>query len=505
MISPWSSTRLTLICLLGLTLTTTLLRTVNSWIIRHPREVYPQQQRHQRTTSTNSGEISEHQHQQFQSQHYSRRQDRTLLKVSFSSDEINLETTENDDNDILLPQAFIDELQSLKASKDVASRNTDARRVFHGRGGYYGMECDHLTLDYYPPVWLLTSFDVDVSNRALYQIQEILTDFNGMDDDTSNGVDESNDNTSNDGAKDDNDKASSLNFVYQYRGKDSEGRNSCNTTLVCGSVPKPHIVTEENGVFQYYVTILQNQNHGIFLDMSNGRKWLYQHATHGDGKILNLFAYTCGFSVAAYHGNATEIINIDMSKGALKLGQQNHELNTKCSSNDEVNDDDDVGDDDVNGNQKPEQQQQQSRVRFLAHDIFKSWGKIQKLGPYDIVVVDPPSYQKGSFVAAKDYGKLIRRLPKLVRAPVPTPMTSGGKGDHNDVNGEGDNDKNSHTSGGYVMLCLNAPELTTSFLHDLMEEHVPDEFTFIERISNPVTFPAIDDERALKILIYQRK
>ena len=155
-----------------------------------------------------------------------------------------------------------------------------------------------------------------------------------------------------------------------------------------------------------------------------------------------------------------------MAKGALKSGQKNHKLNTEFDGPiDEDNDD---------KSQESQQARPPARVRFLAHDIFKSWGKISKLGPYDIVIVDPPSYQKGSFIASKDYAKIIRRLPQLVTA-----------------------------ERGCAVLCLNAPELSTSFLHELMIEMAP-EFRFVKRVSNPRTFPVIDEERALKILIYER-
>ena len=33
----------------------------------------------------------------------------------------------------------------------------DAQRLFHGRGGLYP-GCEHLSLDWYAPVWVLTSF-----------------------------------------------------------------------------------------------------------------------------------------------------------------------------------------------------------------------------------------------------------------------------------------------------------------------------------------------------------
>ncbi|OYU86843.1 MAG: SAM-dependent methyltransferase, partial [Burkholderiales bacterium PBB5] len=101
-----------------------------------------------------------------------------------------------------------------------------------------------------------------------------------------------------------------------------------------------------------------------------------------------------------------------------------------------------------------------------------SWGKITRGGPYDLVIADPPSYQKGSFVATKDYARLVRRLPDLL-AP-----------------------------GGHALLCLNAPELGVAFLQDQMREQAP-ELQFVQRVSNPAVFADVSPERALKVLVYQ--
>ena len=93
-------------------------------------------------------------------------------------------------------------------------------------------------------------------------------------------------------------------------------------------------------------------------------------------------------------------------------------------------------------------------------------------GPYDLIVVDPPSYQKGSFIATKDYARLMRRLPDLL---VP---------------------------GGQVLLCLNAPELGTDFLRGQMAEITP-ELEFVERLANPAVFADVDEERSLKVMVYR--
>ena len=94
------------------------------------------------------------------------------------------------------------------------------------------------------------------------------------------------------------------------------------------------------------------------------------------------------------------------------------------------------------------------------------------MGPYGVIVIDPPSYQKGSFIATKDYIKLIRRLPDLLEPQ------------------------------GHVLLCLNAPELDTAFLHAQVAEAAPG-LRFVERLANPEAFADIDPEKSLKVLHYQ--
>ncbi|MEO6856232.1 MAG: class I SAM-dependent methyltransferase, partial [Rhodoferax sp.] len=192
------------------------------------------------------------------------------------------------------------------------------------------------------------------------------------------------------------------------------------------------------------VHVLKGQNHGLFLDMAEGRRWVHKHVTgRADFRVLNLFAYTCAFSVVALQAGAKLVVNVDMGQGAIATGQQNHRLNGLTTG-----------------------------ASFLPHDIFTTWGKINRSGPYDLVIVDPPSYQKGSFIATKDYARLIRRLPDLLM------------------------------HGGHALLCLNAPELGIDFLQDHMRELAP-ELVFVERVANPAAFADVSNERALKVLVYR--
>ena len=304
-------------------------------------------------------------------------------------------------------------MQALLSAIATLPLPVDAQRFFHGRGGLHP-GCELWALDAYPPVWLLTCFgpasDADLAaiGQALQQRwQQLAPD-------------------------------QPLSWVYQCR---HAGRSS--TRLMAGEVPQPHAVTEDGA--RFLVHLLQGQNHGLFLDMAEGRRWLRaQQAARPGQKVLNLFAYTCAFSVLALQAGAAQVVNVDMSRGALAIGQQNHRLNG------------------LHGG-----------ASFLPHDIFSSWGRIGRSGPYDLVIVDPPSYQLGSFVATKDYPRLMRRLPELL-AP-----------------------------GGLALLCLNAPELGPAFLQDHMAVCAPD-LVFEQRLANPAAFADVAAQQSLKVLVYCR-
>ena len=298
--------------------------------------------------------------------------------------------------------------------------SADAHRIFHGRGGLHP-GCEHWALDFFPPVFLLTSFQptsdeelAAVGSALAARWQQIAP-------------------------------GQVLNWVYQCR---FEGQTD--TRLMAGSVPEPHVVSEQGARFR--VNLLKGQNHGLFLDMAEGRRWVRDFALAYKAQqsvqerglaVLNLFAYTCAFSVVALQAGARLVVNVDMGQGAMATGQQNHQINGITAG-----------------------------ASFLVHDIFKTWGKINRSGPYGLVIVDPPSYQKGSFIATKDYAKLMRRLPDLL-AP-----------------------------GGTALLCLNAPELGVEFLQDQMREVVP-ELEYVERVANPAVFADVDAQRSLKVLVYQ--
>jgi len=112
-------------------------------------------------------------------------------------------------------------------------------------------------------------------------------------------------------------------------------------------------------------------------------------------------------------------------------------------------------------------------VSFLPHDILKSFGKLKKAAPFDLIIVDPPSFQKGSFILTKDYQKVLRRLPELL----------------------------SDTT--QLLLCANSPELSEEAFKALIIEHTEGAIEFVERLAATERFIEVDRDRSLKALVYK--
>ena len=84
------------------------------------------------------------------------------------------------------------------------------------------------------------------------------------------------------------------------------------------------IIVNENGMM-LAVDVKRGQKTGLFLDQRDHRA-LARRIAKGR-KVLNLFSYTGGFTVAAMLGGAGESISVDASEGALITLKKNLELN----------------------------------------------------------------------------------------------------------------------------------------------------------------------------------
>ena len=289
----------------------------------------------------------------------------------------------------------------------------ETRRLFHGRGRRWpGLE--QLTVDWMQGVVLVSLFkepDADELNGLRRVLQALV--------ETQVWADA---------------KAHTLLLQHRYL------PDSLTETLL-GQMPEQWPLTE--GGLRYLVDFGKKQNTGLFLDMRYGRDWVRAHAS--GKRVLNLFAYTCGFSVAAIEGGADLVVNLDMARAALSRGRDNHRLNGH----------------DLN------------KVRFMDHDLFKSWGKVKNAGPYDLVIIDPPSFQKGSFLLTKDYQRVLRQLPSLL------------------------------TAQGTVLACMNDPALGPDFLIGEMAREAPT-LRFEQRLENPPEFADIEPEGGLKALLFRQ-
>jgi len=215
---------------------------------------------------------------------------------------------------------------------------------------------------------------------------------------------------------------------------------ACDVRLLYGTLPEP-CVAQEAGL-RYLIDPLARQNLGYFPDMAVGRALVRERAA--GKRVLNLFAYTCGFSVAALAGGAARVVNVDMNGRLLDRGRRNHQLN------------------DLDARQ----------AVFLPHDVFKSFGRLRREGPYDLVIIDPPGYQPGSFSAERDWPKLLRRLPELM------------------------------PDGGEVLAAVSAPELGRRFLLEQFGVYLPGARLVGEWTAGE-DFPERDPDLGLHLLAYQ--
>jgi 23S rRNA (cytosine1962-C5)-methyltransferase len=94
--------------------------------------------------------------------------------------------------------------------------------------------------------------------------------------------------------------------------------------LLIGKEPPSTVEIIENGL-RYGVDIRGGHKTGFYLDQRDNRRKIRELAKGCE--VLNCFSYTGGFAVAALAGGATRAVNIDSSRDALELAQQNAQSN----------------------------------------------------------------------------------------------------------------------------------------------------------------------------------
>ena len=132
--------------------------------------------------------------------------------------------------------------------------------------------------------------------------------------------------------------------------------------LLVGSAAPQRLEVCENGL-TFLVSLEQGLNTGLFLDQRRNRSDLMKRV--GGKRVLNLFAYTGVFSVAAAASGASLVTSVDASPGYSEWAKANfgvNHLNPK-------------------------------RHEFIVGDCLATMGELLKAKKqYDVILMDPPSF-----------------------------------------------------------------------------------------------------------------
>lgn len=108
---------------------------------------------------------------------------------------------------------------------------------------------------------------------------------------------------------------------------------------------------------------------GLFPEQAANWDWMMSKIKKADRpiKVLNLFAYTGGASVACAYAGA-EVCHVDAAKGMVNWAKENLELSGL----------------------------KDRKVRFIVDDVFKFVEReVRRGNKYDAIIMDPPSYGRG--------------------------------------------------------------------------------------------------------------
>ncbi len=184
--------------------------------------------------------------------------------------------------------------------------------------------------------------------------------------------------------------------------------------LVSGEAAPERFAVRENGI-QFELSFNEGYSVGLFLDQrDNRRRFLTGHIAadfplfnskpdsprrseakagtqNSKPEVLNVFAYTCGFSVCAAKGGA-KTTSLDLSKKYLEWGRRNFTLNGLDPAEHD----------------------------FIFGDAFDWMRRLAKKGRmFDAIVLDPPTFsqskERGVFRVEKNYGELVSAALPLLK------------------------------------------------------------------------------------------
>lgn len=165
--------------------------------------------------------------------------------------------------------------------------------------------------------------------------------------------------------------------------------------LLRGEAAPERIAVAEHGM-RFWVDLAHGQKTGAFLDQRENRARVRQMAS--GRRVLNLFSYAGGFSLAAALGDAREVTSVDIAAAAHKTAQESFKLSGV----------------------------ETQRHRFVAADAFAWLESAKRRGEtFDLIVSDPPSFapnERSLARALKSYRDLHEACVKLLAADATDPI-----------------------------------------------------------------------------------
>ncbi|MEM6773023.1 MAG: class I SAM-dependent methyltransferase, partial [Bacteroidota bacterium] len=154
------------------------------------------------------------------------------------------------------------------------------------------------------------------------------------------------------------------------------------------SIAQREFTVVENGL-GFIVNLTDYLDTGLFLDHRQARMLVAKEAQ--DKVVLNLFAYTCSFSVYGAAAGAKRVDSLDLSNTYLEWGKRNMALNEL----------------------DPEQH------RFIKADVLQWLGE-HKIPNYDLIVLDPPTFSNSKMMknvldTQRDHLRLINHALRLLK------------------------------------------------------------------------------------------
>ena len=135
--------------------------------------------------------------------------------------------------------------------------------------------------------------------------------------------------------------------------------------LLAGDPALPvETVVQEAGM-RFGLDFAAGYSAGLFIDQRANRAFLRRAAAR---RVLNTFAYTCSFSVAAAMAGA-ETVSVELSKKSIDRGRANFRLNELDTA----------------------------AHRFIADDVLDVLPQLARRGEiFDAIILDPPTFSRGN-------------------------------------------------------------------------------------------------------------